>query len=756
MKAIVLSGGEGTRLRPMSLLRPKPMVHLLDKPLLEHLLILLKEHGFDEICMTLQYLPQSIMDYFGDGSDYGISIQYQVEHSPLGTAGAVKACRDFIGSEPFLVISGDAACSLDLGAFARQHLEGKADVSILVRRSTAPMEYGLVLTEEGGAIRSFIEKPSGDRLYTDLVNTGIYFINPSVLDQVPEEKACDFGAELFPRLLQEGKRLQAWEGEGYWNDVGNCEAYLQTCFDALDGRLPLNSAASRKIDCIQPCWISPRARVAPDARIGPYAVIGEGSSVASGCHVSYSVLDGAVLEKGCEVTGSILCQGVWLGSDCQLREGAVLADGVSLGAGSLVGPGVRIWPGKTLPGGHTVTASLTGRQLPYHPAFQREGFLRGEAGSELSPERLLRMGSGRYKARSCGAAASGGAYASLLATAFLIGCAQAGREAYRLDASLPAAAAWAGAAYGLDLCLFFRQEGERVSIQVFDCHGLPVNRKRQRELESAFSGEGSPVLPGSCTVIRPLSGTEEAHAAAACAAASENKTELSGLTLSVTGGRLLRQALQRLDAVLKPPEDKLLSLRLSDDGMSLEATDEAGSHWSHDRLLCALTYLELRGGADLAIPYDAPEAAETLARELGGTLLRLERDGDSALDVWHQKPYARDGLFLALRLCCRLQEEKGLRLADLAEKLPRYRTVQQSLHLHKPAAQLLKVLYLQYPGETVSGLRLHTDKGTATVRSDGMGRLRILAESYAAETAGELCTQLRTALQQLDESPDHS
>lgn len=753
MKAIVLSGGEGTRLRPLSLLRPKPMVRLLDKPLLEHLLLLLKKHGFDEVCMTLQYLPQSITDYFGDGSEWSLSIRYQVEHTPLGTAGAVKACRDFIGKDPFLVISGDAACRLDLSAFARQHRESGADASILVRRSTAPLEYGLVLTDEGGSVRSFIEKPSGDRVYTDLVNTGIYFLQPSVLDKVPEGKACDFGAELFPQLLREGARLQAWEGSGYWNDVGNCEAYLHSCFDALDGTLGISTEQSRNIDCIPPCWVSPRASVAPDARIGPYAVIGEGSSVSSGCHVSHSVLDGAVLEQDCEVTGSILCQGAWLGRGCKVREGSVLADGVSLGAGTLVTSGVRIWPGKTLPGGQVITASITGRQHLYHPVFQEGSILRGQAGSELSPQLLMAMGSGRLSAASCGAASSGGAYASLLAAAFLTGCAAAGREAYLLETELPATAAWAAQAYGLDLCLFIRQEGERISIRFFDRDGLPAARRQQRELESAASGESSPALPGSCSELRQLSGLDDSHIAAACAAAGLNTGALKDMHLSVTGGKLLRKALTRLGAVLQPPADRLLSLRLSDDGLRLEAEDEGGAHWSHDRLLCALTWLELQDGGTLCLPYDAPETAQQLAREKGGSLLRLQRDGERALEVWRQKPWARDGLYLALRLCSHLLQA-GLRLSELGELLPRYGTAEQSIRPGKPAPQLLKALYLRYPGETVSGLRLHTDKGCATVRSDGMGTLRIYAESFAAETAGELCTELRRELQQLDESPE--
>ena len=751
MKAVILAGGEGSRLRPLSLARPKPMLRLLGFPLLEHLVRLLEKHGFNELCMTLGYLPEPIKAWFGDGSDWGVSIDYRVETRPLGTAGSVGACRDFAGGEEILVISGDAACDLDLSAFLRFFRETGAMAALAAQPSREALEYGLVLADPDGRVRGFIEKPSPDRLYTDLVNTGIYLLRPQVLDRIPREGAWDFAADLFPALLTEERGLYAWEAEGYWNDVGNPEAYLRSSFDALDGRLKLELPPSRPgVKCTAPCWVAPTAEVAPGARLGPYAVIGPGSRIGPGCRVDHSVVDGAALSACCRVTGSILAQGVFLGDGVEVREGCVLADGVTVGAGSYLQPGVKVWPGKSLPGGSTLTHSLTGQRVQTELRFDTDARLRGRAGTELTPEDLQRLGSAGSTLRRVGAAAGGGAYASLLTLGFLTGSAAAGRETFHLDSPDPASAAWASAQYDLDLTLFIRQEGERLTLYFFDRAGLPLPRKLQRELEAAYAGVGSWTLPEDCRVPQRVLGTEEAHAAAAAAGCAS----LQGFRAAVTGGSSLRKALRCRRAELVPPSAGVPTLRLSEDGLRLEATDEEGRSHGWDRLLCALLRAELRGGqGTLCLPYAAPEAAEEVAAQEGGRLLRLGRDGQEAAELWRQKPYARDGLFLALRLCHWLHSARSPfqgRLAELMDSLPPFETREAELEVRSGSGRLLRALHREYGGETVSGLKVRTAKGCATVSPDTLGRIRILAESSAMEAAGELCAELRDRLRQLD------
>lgn len=242
MKAVIMAGGEGRRLRAVSKGSPKPMVELLGRPILEHIVLLLKKEGFDEICMSLKYKAEEIERYFRDGGDFGVKISYRVEPEPLGTAGGVKNCADFYGDEPFLVISGDAVCDFRLSSLMERHRAENCAVTLALQRHPSPLSYGLTVTDGEGLVRCFIEKPDWPRVVSDLVNTGVYVISPRVMELVPSRGSFDFAKELFPLLLERGERLLGMCMEGYWCDVGSPLSYYRCCVDALEGRLKLDMA----------------------------------------------------------------------------------------------------------------------------------------------------------------------------------------------------------------------------------------------------------------------------------------------------------------------------------------------------------------------------------------------------------------------------------------------------------------------------------------------------------------------------------
>lgn len=242
MKAVIMAGGEGKRLKTVTGDLPKPMVPLLGKPMMEHIVELLRQCGITEICAALKYNPQPIMDYFGDGSAFGVSMQYRVEESPLGTAGGVKNCAGFYGRDDFLVISGDAACDFDLSALITAHRVRRPAASIALYRASSPLRYGLAVTDAEGLVRAFIEKPGWERVVTDLVNTGIYIISPRIMRYVPEGVPYDFAKDLFPLILDLGEDILGMALEGYWCDVGTPLSYYQCCVDALSGKLRLPKA----------------------------------------------------------------------------------------------------------------------------------------------------------------------------------------------------------------------------------------------------------------------------------------------------------------------------------------------------------------------------------------------------------------------------------------------------------------------------------------------------------------------------------
>src|SRR5207247_5081971 len=220
MRAVVMAGGEGTRLRPLTSNQPKPMVPIVGKPCMEHILELLREHGMTDVVITVAFLPQAIRSYFGDGSALGMQIGYSVEESPLGTAGSVRLAAKQL-DETFLVISGDALCDVDLSKLVEFHKERGAAVTIGLKSVENPLEFGIVVTDEEGRIERFLEKPSWGQVFSDTINTGIYVLEPEVLKHVPADRPFDFSKELFPYLLEMGRPLYGHVMDGYWQDIGN-------------------------------------------------------------------------------------------------------------------------------------------------------------------------------------------------------------------------------------------------------------------------------------------------------------------------------------------------------------------------------------------------------------------------------------------------------------------------------------------------------------------------------------------------------
>ena len=200
MKAVVMAGGEGSRLRPLTSGVPKPLVPVVGKPVMEHILRLLRKHGITDVVVTLQYLGSAIRDYFGDGSDFGVDITYVVEDAPLGTAGSVKNAQEYL-TEPFIVISGDALTDIDLGAVMQYHREKGASATIVLTSVANPLEFGVVITNPDGTIKRFLEKPSWGEVFSDQVNTGIYVIEPEVLDLLSPGAVVDWSGDVFPKML---------------------------------------------------------------------------------------------------------------------------------------------------------------------------------------------------------------------------------------------------------------------------------------------------------------------------------------------------------------------------------------------------------------------------------------------------------------------------------------------------------------------------------------------------------------------------
>ena len=401
-----MAGGEGTRLRPLTSNQPKPMVPIVGKPCMEHIVELLKEHGFDDIVVTLAFMPQAIRGYFGAGESQGVSIRYSVEESPMGTAGSVKLAEGVL-DEPFLVISGDALCDIDLGALVRFHREKEALVTIGLKSVDNPLEFGIVVTDDDGRIERFLEKPSWGQVFTDTINTGIYVLDPEVLRHVPEGQPFDFSKELFPLLLEMGRPLYGYIADGYWQDIGNLDQFKQANFDALDEKVALNVAGIKlrgnvwvgegvelaDLESVEgPAFIGNYCRIAPQASVGPYSILSPSVTLREHARTTRSVVDSSTyLGRSALVEGAIVGKSCDVRPHARLHEGVAVGDSCTIGEQSVVMPGVRIYPFKEVEAGALVDRNLIWESRLASRLFGRDS-VSGLVNVDLTPETALRVG----------------------------------------------------------------------------------------------------------------------------------------------------------------------------------------------------------------------------------------------------------------------------------------------------------------------------------------------------------------------------
>jgi mannose-1-phosphate guanylyltransferase / phosphomannomutase len=406
MKAVVMAGGEGTRLRPLTSNQPKPMVPIIGKPCMEHIVELLREHGFEDVIVTVAFLPQAIRSYFGDGENLGLNIEYSVEESPLGTAGSVRLAADKL-DDTFLVISGDALCDFDLSKLVEFHKQREAAVTIGLKSVENPLEFGIVVTDEDGRIERFLEKPSWSQVFSDTINTGVYVLEPEVLRHVPTDRPFDFSKELFPLLLEMGRPMYGLPMEGYWQDIGNLDQYRQANFDALDQRVRLNVPGVRlrgniwvgdgveldDVDRIEgPALLGNYCRIARDAYVGAYSVLGASVTLRERARTARSVIDSAsYVGRGALIEGAIIGRSCDIRAHAQLQEGVSLGDEVTIGAESVLMPGVRVYPHKEVETGAQIFESLIWESRATSTLFDTDG-VSGLVNVDLTPETVTRLG----------------------------------------------------------------------------------------------------------------------------------------------------------------------------------------------------------------------------------------------------------------------------------------------------------------------------------------------------------------------------
>ncbi len=510
MKAVIMAGGEGTRLRPLTSNQPKPMMPLANRPMMEHIVELLKAHDFDDIVVTVAYRANAIRTYFGNGSEFGVRMVYAAEEAPLGTAGSVRNAMDELG-ERFLVISGDVLTDIDLSAVVKFHRDRESVATIGLKAMDNPLEFGIVITRPDGSIERFLEKPSWGQVFSDTINTGIYVLEPEIFDYIEPDKPVDFAADVFPRLLDDGVPLFGYVAEGYWEDVGTLEAYIKAHQDVLDARVSVGIPGFRLGEGV---WLGEGSEIDPAATVDGPAIIGDYSRVEAGAHLGEYTVLGSNVRVGTEVfvERSVVHDNVYLGPGVRLRgavvgrssdlrrgarleEGVVLGDECFVGDHAVINPGVKVYPFKTVEHGAIVNSSIVWESRGARNLFGRLG-VSGLANVDISPELAVRLamayGTTMKRGSTVVASRDTSRAGRVLKRALMVGLNAAGVDVADLEvATVPVTRFGVrieGGAGGITVRLA-PDDPQSVVVRFFDSSGIDISEATQKKIERLFYRE---------------------------------------------------------------------------------------------------------------------------------------------------------------------------------------------------------------------------------------------------------------------------
>ncbi len=509
IKAIIMAGGEGTRLRPLTCIRAKPMVPVINKPTIEHSIRLLKSHGITDITLSIYTLPDNFQNYFGDGSELGVKITYSVEEKPLGTAGGVRKALSR-SKETSIVLSGDGITDFDITEILKFHQEKRSSLTLVLNRAKRPTDYGIVITGNDGRIEKFLEKPSWSEVYTDTVNTGMYIIEPEhILPYIPDDEKFDFSLDLFPRLKALDIPMYGFIAEGYWCDIGNLPMYINVHKDILEGKVNIEIPGKKIAHNI---WVGRDVEIDPEANIrGPiivgsftrikkgadiseFTVIGENCLIEENTSVKKSIIfHNTVVGRKCELRGAIVGKRCVLGEGVCIYEDAVVADDCSIGSGAVIQSGIRVWPDKVIEQWTRITGDLIWGQTEKKSLFGAEG-VSGTFNVKITPEFASKLGSaiGAYLGKNSKIVVSRdmtGA-AALIDHAFTSGLLSMGVDVYQMETgTIPVnryCTRFLNADMGVYIQVTLLTGLQNIQIQFFDRNGFQIPVYEEKQIENIF------------------------------------------------------------------------------------------------------------------------------------------------------------------------------------------------------------------------------------------------------------------------------
>lgn len=692
MRAVLMAGGSGTRLRPLTCDLPKPMVPILNRPIAEHIVNLLRRHGVTEVIATLHYLPDVMRDYFQDGKDFGVQMTYAVEEDqPLGTAGCVKNIAELL-DDTFIVISGDSVADFDLQAAIRFHKEKGSKATLVLTRVPNPIEFGVVITDEDNRICRFLEKPSASEIFSDTVNTGTYILEPEVLDYLPDGQESDFSKDLFPLLLEKGEPMFGYISESYWCDVGHLEAYREAQYDALHRKVVVDYAYEESESGLwvgQNTFIDPSANITPPVIIGsncrigarvtiePGTVIGDNVTIGNDADLKRPVIwNGAIIGDEAHLRACTISRGARVDRRAHVLEGAVVGALSTVGEEAQISPGVRVWPSKQIESGATLNINLIWGNTAQRNLFGQRG-VAGLANIDITPEFAVKLGAAFGSTLKSGNTVTVSrdqrSISRMVSRSLIAGLMSVGVNVQNLEATaIPVTRAvlpTLNVAGGIHVRLH-PDRSDQILIEFFDNKGIDIPKGKEKKIEGAYFKEdlrraliheiGSVAYPSR--VIDIYTTAFEHHLDVEAIRNSKSKVVIdyayavSGAVLPQLLGKFGCDAVV-LNASLKPTapttadREVLLGqlgqvvgalqanfgVQVSANGEQLVLVDEVGAPIRGEILTALMTHIILtaRPRGTVVVPVHASGAIEQIARRHDGQVIRTKANPTALMEACH-------------------------------------------------------------------------------------------------------------------------
>lgn len=788
IKAVIMSGGQGTRLRPLTNQLPKPMVPILGKPVMEYAVELLLKYNIKDIGVTLHYLPFHIIDYFNNGRDFGVNMKYFIEDKPLGTGGSVKNADDFL-DDTFIVVSGDAFTNINLEEAINFHKENNSKATLVLKKEPIPLEYGVVITNEDGRIIRFLEKPSWGEVFSDTINTGIYILEPEVMDYYKKGENFDFSKDLFPKLLADKVSIFGYVIDDYWCDVGDLNSYIDTHRDILIEKVKanLNSYELEKgiwlgegtvieegVKISPPVYIGENNIIKKGSILDPYTVIGDNCYIDSNSHLKGTILwNNVEILENVKIKKSVMCKNVKINKNVNIEEGTVIGTNSEIGEDTNIQKGTKVWPNKKVGEKMVVNENIIWSTKLNNKIFGYRD-VSGRVNEDLIPERVTKLGfafgstmkdNGKFIV-SC----DNSNISKAMKNCIIAGLLFSGGRVVDLGNSPIPLARFGVRFFGCDGGVYIKSNSldkDQISIEFIDKTGSNIDRNMERKIENCLTIEDFIRCKGEnldqVTEVNNFYSIYKDEGQKTLNNVSKIKNEKPKVIISSKSNNILslvEEYLSTLGCCIKiSTRDNLketvieekadLGIFYKDNGENIFLVDNKGRVIKNEKYFLLTSLLGLKSGEieEIVIPYNFPSVINQIVDKYRGKIIVSKTDPTEVMREMINKDYFCqyilnfDSIWGSGKIIDYLVGE-GRSLSEIVDELPDFHYIKRELPCNwEDKGRIIRQLIEESEEEIemFEGIKINNDKGWALILPDKeRPNFNIYIEGFEEEYAEEL------------------